>query len=105
MSYDITIEAPPGDGDPRELWGGNLTYNVHDMLKAAGLRLRDLDSMPASEAFLHIDSALRFLVDYPLEVKALEPDNGWGSYGGLVAFFALFKSACADFPCDIVRIR
>jgi len=104
VSYDISIEAPPDKGFHSQLWETNVTYNLAPMLKAAGLRFDDLDGMTGREAQPHVASALHWLLDHPAEARTLAPENGWGTFDGLLACLAWFTAGCSAYPDGIVRV-
>lgn len=104
MSYDISIETKDDDGVDIEAWCANITYNLSAMLKASGLRFGDLDGMTARDAHPHLVRSFQWLSMHPVSAKALEPENGWGTYEGLLVYVFAFKLACLLDPDGIVRV-
>lgn len=84
-------------------FGGNITHNLAAMAKAANLyyamwRPEEIGAKLAC----HIEPALRLgleaLKAEPERFRAHNPENGWGSYEGLVDFVGQYLEACRKHP-------
>lgn len=64
----------------------NMTSNVAGMWRVAGADLAAMDGKPAMEVQLILATAVRNMLSEPAKYRALEPDNGWGSYEGCVDY-------------------
>ena len=100
MSYWVYVYAETTDGRAVEVYDKNVTYNVCGMFYGPSMPegLRGLHDMKAGDA----KNALRFTLDRmladPETYKAMEPDNGWGSYDGACEFLCGLIVACAENP-------
>lgn len=105
MSLDVYLTHDPCDhcGHSRERWSANITHNLVPMAKAAGVYLalwrpEEIGIKTASELLPLLNNGLALLVAGPEHFAKLNPDNGWGSYGGLVCFVRRYISACEQWP-------
>lgn len=103
MSWDINIKAK------REIiiYESNITYNLVDMYykcldKKLGLKI--LDKMSCKEAIEIIQSAIKDLQENKEEYEKLNPENGWGSYEGLLKTFIDINRCCIDNPDGIIEL-
>lgn len=109
MSYDIHLEIDAGGEEPVPVTDGmNITWNVGGFFRAVlgGDGLNGLDGMSGADA----RDALRRAVDKARDLyyaKALppEPENGWGSNFGALAFLALLLADCERAPRAVVRVQ
>lgn len=95
MSLDIILTAPR----PTHVFERNITHNLGPMAKAAGLyevmwRPEEINVNVAADAIPLLERGLENLVADPDKYKALEPENGWGTYEGLVKFVEAYLEAC-----------
>lgn len=81
----------------------NLTYNLTPMLRAAGMDpwkdFIGLSAQVAGRQWLHV---LKTLNAYPTRFKAMNPENGWGSYDGAVEVLAALVDACIVYPDAVI---
>ena len=107
MSIGIWVETP-GEGENRDV--ADLTYNLTPMLRKAFLRaahgrwIRDFHGMPASSVAPLARAVLDELVWNPAVYRALEPDNGWGTYDDAVTVMLDLWRACAEHIDGSVRV-
>lgn len=96
MSYDVCV------GDMAE----NMTSNVSRMWDRAmpDLNLRDMDGKKAKDCLPHLRDGVRHMAEHRHSYTPLEPQNGWGSYGGALGFLTQMMFACEDHPEDTVRV-
>lgn len=104
MSYDISLHAYVTTGGP-ELTEvcvtevGNYTSNVSPMwAEALGHRLRDLHGRRAGDVLDALRVAVTAMETNPDEYRALNPENGWGSYDGALSYLRDLRDACAMHP-------
>ncbi len=114
MSLDIALyHIPVYECRVTIVYEGNLTHNLTDMAEAAGL-YHPL-WRPRAECSMHVRAkhitealgkGLANLLEDPNKYIAMNPSNGWGSYGGLVEVAAGYLAACEEYPdafidCDV----
>lgn len=95
--------------DTREVYWANITHNLTTMADAAGIykhlwRPDEIDVTHARQLVVPLRDGLKALTEDPERFKKLNPENGWGSYEGLVRFVTEYMSACADHPDARVRV-
>jgi len=95
--------------ETQERYWRNITHNLGDMAEAAGIykhlwRPDEIGITKASELIEPLSTGLKLLVDKPEEFRKYNPANGWGDYGGLVAFVTDYLSACRAYPNATVRV-
>jgi hypothetical protein len=81
----------------------NITHNLGNMAEAAGIykelwRPDELELKQASELILPLSQGLSLLVGEPKRFKKFNPENGWGTYEGLVNFVINYLYACTKYP-------
>lgn len=107
MSYDVSLGAMVGD-EWAELDGthGNYTYNVAPMFQAAfgGRGLFGIDGLTAKAATHRIGPAIDRMLSDPGRFRELNPANGWGDYGGALAFLQKLYRDCREHSEAIVRV-
>lgn len=80
-----------------------ITYNLSPMFReATGHRFADLDGMTGAQAFTILRRGLVELVSSPDVYKALNPENGWGDYEGLVDVMAKAVVTAVSNPDAVV---
>jgi len=88
---------------------GNITHNLSKMANMAGLyealwRPEELDITHAHQLIDILRDGLCLLKDAPVRFKALNPENGWGNYEGLVRFVEDYLKACEENPQAQIRV-
>lgn len=104
MSLSITLTAVR----PTTVFDGNLTHNLKAMAKEAGIyeivwtpheiwpyKLRELR---AKDLVDPLQRGLDKLLADPEKFQRLSPENGWGTYEGLVSFVRRYVEACRANP-------
>lgn len=104
MSYDIGLKMmlDTGGAEPFEVRLGawNYTHNCWRMFDLAGVRgvLKSDGTMLAADALpILARGVLRMEAD-PDAYRALNPQNGWGSYDGALAFVRAILDGCRAHP-------
>ena len=83
-------------------WSG-LTHNLGKMADAAGLyqaiwRPGEIDATTAEQLIPLLRGGLDWLKRDPTFFRHYNPENGWGSYEGLVDFVEQYLAACVENP-------
>ena len=104
MSWDVTLGDDRGhvEGD----W--NYTHNVNPMISAAaadrGITLERswwdrLDGMEGCDGARYIGLIIKGLEADPDRFRAMDPENGWGSYNTLLPVLHEMHTALPEWPC------
>lgn len=106
MSLDIwfTLNACAHCGrDEPEVYSGNITYNLGEMWRAAGLPYSEaIEGKTAGDLVPALEAGLSTLEAEPDRFHAMNPSNGWGSYDGLLEFTRRMVAAAKTWPKAIV---
>ena len=107
MSLDVYLRQVM----PTEVYSGNITHNLGKMatqvVLSNGVTLYEILWRPdecnppytkAKEIADLLDEGFNILLSDPEEYKKYNPENGWGSYDGLVNFVYKYRNACWDNP-------
>ena len=107
MSLDVYLRQVM----PTEVYSDNITHNLGKMatqvVLSNGVTLYEILWRPdecnppytkAREIADLLDEAFNILLSDPEEYKKYNPENGWGSYDGLVNFVYKYRNACWDNP-------
>lgn len=105
MSLDVYLTAVR----PTEVFWKNITHNLTVMARAAGLYAalwcpEDLKISRAVELVPLLEQGLAALKSDPERFRALNPENGWGTYEGLVEFVEGYLAACRENPDAEIRV-
>jgi hypothetical protein len=58
----------------------------------------------AGQLIPYLEEGLKYLEENPDYLKAFNPQNGWGSYEGLVEFVRDYLAACKKWPSAEIHI-
>ncbi len=91
------------------LFSRNITHNLNRMADAAGIykalwRPEEIGASKARELEPILTEGLARLRSDPEHYKKLNPENGWGSYEGLVLFVEEYLKACRLYPDLNVKV-
>lgn len=105
MSLDVYLEAVR----PSQVYWRNITHNLTRMAYAAGIykhlwRPDEIGVTKAGDLIQPLRDGLARLESDPDTYSAYNPENGWGSYEGLVAFVRDYLAACEANPDADVRV-
>jgi hypothetical protein len=110
MSYDVYLDGDfdcPTCGQRTEdapaRW--NYTTNCAPMWRKAGAELRDFSGKKASDCAPILAAALHVMRRSPDEFRAMNPDNGWGSYDTLVPALESLLRSMWRWPNATVRVH
>lgn len=106
MSLDLTLYKRTGESPEEEvdIWWRNITHNLSGMadhVPTGAYTLYQLLWRPDEHGFDRVTNeyirlvidAIPYMYDHRKELERFNPENGWGSYEGLMAFvndYALF---------------
>ena len=108
ISYDagktLTEEA-----ETNEVYSANITHNLGKMAGEAGIyehlwRPDEIKITKAKELIEPLRQGLHNLKSEPERYKKFNPENGWGSYDGLVKFVENYLNACYEYPDADVEV-
>jgi hypothetical protein len=94
---------PPNIPVVREVFTENITHNLTGMAGKVDLykalwRPEELGIIRGRDLVPLLEEGLEKLLRNPEKFQALNPENGWGSYEGLVRFVRRYLAACKDHP-------
>lgn len=116
MSLDVYLRTPitkpadecscpfcegHGQEGGTEVFSANITHNLGGMARDAGIygvmwRPEENGIATAADMIDALESGLALLEADPDRFKAMNPENGWGSYDGLVSFVRRYLEACRE---------
>jgi hypothetical protein len=105
MSLDVNLLVT----QPTSVYDGNITHNLGQMARQVhvgnALTLYDVMWRPdehgmkfARDIADYLDVGFNVLLSEPSFFSTFNPENGWGSYEGLVDFVYEYRRACWDNP-------
>lgn len=106
MSLDVSLK----ETHPVNVFSLNITHNLNKMARAVelsnGMTLYDVLWRPDEQYGLELARDItdllmegyKALVSNPTFYKTFNPENGWGTYEGLVNFVEAYKDACKEHP-------
>jgi hypothetical protein len=102
------FEAEEYMTESREAYHGNITHNLGQMAEEAGIykhlwRPEELNITKAKELIDPLREGLHRLKMDPERFKKFSPDNGWGTYDGLIKFVTNYLDACYEYPESTVE--
>ena len=106
MSLDVMLTCGCCGSSVHE---GNITHNLGNMAKAAGIyselwRPDEIGITKAAQLIAPLTKGLALLRETPDMFTAYNPENGWGSYEGLVQFVANYLAAAEQRPEATVSV-
>ena len=121
-------EVEENEFETSEVFNYNITHNLTKMANACGLyealwrphllksnwiEMQDYDKeykfetdnpSEAWEIITKLKEGIEELKSNPEKYKKYNPDNGWGSYEGLVEFLINYLEACHNYPESVVEV-
>lgn len=106
MSLDVDLMVT----QPTSVYSANITHNLGKMASEVklsnGMTLYNILWRPDEQEGLKyakdiaelLDEGWNILLSDPEKFKQYNPENGWGSYDGLVNFVYNYRNACWDTP-------
>ena len=97
------------EGTTNEVYSRNITHNVNNIARAAGIyehlwRPDEIGITNAKQLIVPLRVGLSILESNPEKFRKMNPDNGWGSYDGLVDFVRDYLAACEAHPGAMVEV-
>ena len=102
MSYDVWLEDDEGGGTVGD-W--NYTSNCAPMWREAGCDLSKFSGLAAKTLAGELMKSVTVMVLYPKKYKAMNPDNGWGTYDTLLPALVELAMMCSQHPNMTVRVH
>lgn len=105
MSLDVSLFVTM----PNEIYTANITHNLNRMAEAAGIyqhlwRPDEIEITKAAQLIEPLTVGLKELRDNPKKYRAFNPENGWGSYEGLIEFVQSYLIECIKYPDATIKI-
>lgn len=102
MSLDIGIRATR----EVEIFDRNITYNLSKMYyKCIDGGFNALNGMSCKDALPILNKAINDLIDNQEEYEKLNPENGWGSYDGLLEVLKDMRNCCEENKDGIIEVE
>lgn len=97
------------DETTTRVYQANITHNLTRMAQDAGIyeplwRPDEIEVARAEQLIDPLDEGLKMLRADPERFKKLNPENGWGTYEGLVQFVEDYLEACRRHPQATVSV-
>lgn len=103
MSLDVSVKAKR----VVDVYEDNITYNLAPMYyKCIDIDggLKALNGMKCKDAAVVLNRAIDDLIENKEEYEKLNPENGWGSYEGLLKSLKNLRIACLENPSGKVEV-
>lgn len=117
MSYDVSLYTPGKlcaacghQPDQINHFDRNHTSNCSQMWDEAGIELRkyayrdDEHAAKAAELIPDLERAVTTMKAEPERFRAMNPENGWGSYESALSFISAILAACREYPEALVYV-
>ena len=102
MSLDIGIKAKR----EVEIFDRDITYNLSKMYyKCIDGGFKALNGMSCKDALPILNKAINDLIDNQEEYEKLNPENGWGSYDGLLEALKDMRNCCEENKDGIIEVE
>src|SRR5437868_1661403 len=104
MSLDVYLE----ETSPHEVYSANITHNLSDMARAAGIyqavwHPEEAGITCAAGLVLPLREGIAKMEADPEKYRAFNPKNGWGSYEGFLQWLKEYLTACEQHPDAEIR--
>ena len=111
MSLDVYLTLDPcsGCGRGERVWQANVTHNLTEMAIEGGFyeAVWRPDWCGITHARQMIPVLRRAIDDmraHPKRFGQHEPENGWGSYEGLLSWLGRYLKACEQWPDAVIDV-
>ena len=105
------VFSPKQDDESNEVcvYSSNITHNLGAMAREVGLyvylwRPEEVNLTLAKNLIQPLTEGLKRLKENPEEFKKFNPENGWGTYEGLVSFTENYLDACKQYPEAVIHV-
>lgn len=97
------------EGSIEPVFDANITHNLGRMAGEAGIyealwRPEEINIDTAGQLIGLLEGGLEKLLADPDHYQQFNPENGWGSYEGLVSFVKRYLQACQAYPRARVEV-
>lgn len=105
MSLDVYLK----DAEEGYVFDYNVTHNLGKMASASGLYEVMWDALEqgytiAEQLIPKLEQGIINLVTEEDHYKTFNPENGWGSYEGLLRFAGKYLNACKQYPNALIEV-
>jgi hypothetical protein len=111
MSLDVDLMVV----QPTSVYSANITHNLGKMADAVdvgeGRTLYEILWRPDEHGYVYareivdcLHNGLKELSFNPEKYRKFAPENGWGSYEGLIEFVRKYHAACMETPDAELRV-
>lgn len=86
-----------------EAYSANITHNLNEMAEAAGIykhlwRPEEIGITHAAQLIAPLKAGIARMKESPEQMKAHNPENGWGSYQDFLPWLEDYLAACEAHP-------
>lgn len=104
-----TAEVGEQEYESDTVFDYNITHNLGKMAGEAGVyealwRPEEKSWTKAGDLIETLEAGLKELKDKPEHYQQFNPENGWGSYDGLVEFVEQYLAKCKEYPEAEIRV-
>ena len=97
------VTFPTGIDDSGTVYTANITHNLGTMADKAGINCHlwqpeKIGMTKARQLIKPLEAGLTRLKSNPHFFRQFNPENGWGTYEGLVQFVEGYLEACKQYP-------
>lgn len=105
MSLDVYLRAVR----PMTVFDANYTHNCSTMAQEAGIyqhvwRPDEIGITQAGQLIAPLAAGIALMKAEPERFKALNPENGWGSYDTFLPWLERYLDACRENPDALVEV-
>ena len=104
MSYWLYLEIDTGGTSPAGVADWNYTSNVATMWRKAGADLALFDGKLAADCLPVLLAAIDRMTASPDEYKAMDSNNGWGTYESLLPHLRELAEKMEKHPKTTIRV-
>lgn len=105
MSLDVTLTR----SQPTEVYSANITHNLTDMAKAAGIyeylwRPDEAGATHAVDLIAPLRKAVYLMKEDPELFEVFDSENGWGTYKDFLPWIEKYLAACIANPNATIKV-
>ena len=114
IRHEIECECPKCGHFHKETvrdlhYEANITHNLWKMAEETGIYMEiwrpdEIRITVARQLIVPLREGLALLCADPDRFLRYNPENGWGSYDGLIKFTRKYMEACLEYPKDTVEV-
>lgn len=118
--YDHLSDVDKANYNDEDHWSANITHNLNQMAMHVPImfkgrpttlyyicwRPEEINASTTDEILPALIDGICYMVHHRFKLMEFNPENGWGTYEGLMKFLLNYKQACEDNPgCTISAYR